>query len=114
MSHERSDRSHLPSHRVIRAGAEVIPPAVLSAVMANVTIRPGFLRWPDQEKELRKAAAALPDEWTIEMSAGPNGVKPPGAWELRVFGPDFDRTASFGADGVDAAMRLLKRLSPPR
>jgi len=82
--------------------------------MANVTIRPGFLRSPDQEKELRKAAAALPDEWTIEMSAGPNGVKPPGGWELRVFGPDFDRTASFGADGVDAAMRLLKRLSPPR
>jgi hypothetical protein len=80
--------------------------------MANVTIRPGFLRSPDQE-QLRKAAAALPAEWTIEMSAGPNGVKP-GAWELRVFGPDFDSTASFGPDGVDAAMRLLKRLNPPR
>ena len=82
--------------------------------MANVTLRPGFLRSPDQEKELRKAAAALPDEWTIEMSAGPNGVKPAGAWELRVVGPDFDRTASFGPEGLDAAMRLLKRLNPPR
>jgi hypothetical protein len=73
-----------------------------------------FLRSPDQEKELRKAAAALPDEWTIEMSAGLSGVKPAGAWDLRVFGPDFDNTASFGPEGVDAAMRLLKRLNPPR
>jgi hypothetical protein len=82
--------------------------------MAIVTIKPGFLRSPDQEKELRKAAAALPDEWTIEMSAGPNDVKPAGIWEVRVFGPDFDNTASFGPDGVDAAMRLLKRLNPQR
>jgi len=88
--------------------------AVVCGAMANVTIRPGFLRSPDQEKELRKAAAALPDEWTIEMSAGPDGVKPAGAWEVRVYGPDFDRTASFGPDGVGAAMRLLKRLNPPQ
>jgi hypothetical protein len=82
--------------------------------MANVTIRPGFQRSLEEEKELRKAAAGLPSEWTIEISAGSNGVKPPGAWELRVFGPDFDSTASFGPDGVDAAMKLLKRLNPKR
>jgi hypothetical protein len=99
---------------VIRTGAELFPRLLVSGVMANVTIRPGFLRSPDQEKELRKAAAALPDEWTIEMWEGANGVKPAGAWKLRVFGPDFDNTASFGPDGVDAAMRLLKRLNPPR
>lgn len=78
--------------------------------MAKITIGLGFLRTPEQEEELRKAAASLPDDWTIEMSGGPHDVNSPGIWDTRVFGPDLEMRKSFGPDGVDAAIRLLQEL----
>ncbi len=80
--------------------------------MAHITIGLGFLRKPDQEKELRKAAAALPDDWTIEMSGGPGGslgifdvvVKKPGGTEIV--------RKSFVTDNVDDAIRFLQGLKP--
>jgi len=82
--------------------------------MARTTIGLGFPRTREQEQALRDAAAALPDGWTIEMSEGSHGVNSPGTWSVRVCGPGFDNTASFGPDGVDAAIRLLRKLNPTR
>ncbi len=78
--------------------------------MANITIGLGFLRTPDQENELSKAAADLPDDWTIEMSGGAHGVNSPGIWDTRVLGPDLEMRKSFGPDGVDAAISMLQGL----
>lgn len=38
--------------------------------MANMRISLRILR-PDHEKELRKASAALPDDWSVEIARNP-------------------------------------------
>jgi hypothetical protein len=49
--------------------------------MASMRIALRIVR-PDHEKELRKASAALPDDWSVEISRSPGvGI------EVRVMGP---------------------------
>ena len=98
------------SRSAIGLTAAPTAPVLSFAPMAKISIGLGFVRTPDQEKELRKLAATLPDDWTIEMSGGPQGVNSPGIWDTRIFGPDLEMRKSFGPDGVDAAISMLQGL----
>lgn len=71
--------------------------------MAAITIGLGFVRTPEHEAELRKAAAARPDKWTIVMVGGP-----PGFFDVRVDGgTDGEWHKTFTPDSVESAIRWL-------
>ena len=57
--------------------------------MATMRIALRIVR-PDHEKELRKASAALPDDWSVEISRNPGvGI------EVRVTGPEVAIVKTF-------------------
>ena len=63
--------------------------------MARMRIALRIVR-PDHEKELRKASAALPDDWAVEISRNPGlGI------EVRVTGPGVAVVKTF-APGTPA------------
>jgi hypothetical protein len=62
--------------------------------MASMRIALRIVR-PDHEKELRKASAALPDDWSVEIRRNPGvGI------EVRVMGPGVTETVKTFASGT--------------
>jgi hypothetical protein len=80
--------------------------------MAKITIGLGFMRTPAQEDKLRKAAAALPDDWTIEMFGEPGETR---IWDVRVVRPSVSNlNRAYGPANVNDAIRMLEALNPKR
>ncbi len=73
--------------------------------MARITIGLGFVRTLDQEKEWRRAAAAMPEEWEIVMVGR-------GIFEVSLKGPGLDAGKTFGHDGSADVLGYLESITP--
>jgi hypothetical protein len=80
--------------------------AVLSfGAMAIIRITFGIPH-PDHEKELRKASAALPDDWSVEISRNPGvGI------DVRVTGTGVGFVRSFASGTPADLVEYLRDLS---
>jgi hypothetical protein len=78
--------------------------------MAQITIGLGFMRTPDQEKEWRRAAAALPEKWVITMSGDPATH----IFDVRTKGPGVDASKTFGPDDADVVLQYLESIKPAK
>jgi hypothetical protein len=74
--------------------------------MASIQIADGILRAADHEGEIRKAAAALPDDWKVEVK-----LNPALGLDVRVVGPGLALSKAFARDGASEAVRYLEVLS---
>jgi hypothetical protein len=72
--------------------------------MAQLTIGLGFMPTLEQEEALRKAAAAYPNDWAIELC----DEIAIGIWSVRFLGPGLDKRFTYGPKDVDNAIRLLQ------
>ena len=74
--------------------------------MASIQIALGILRSGDHEKEIRKAAAALPDDWKVEVKSKP-GI----GFDVRVVAPGLALSKAFERDDAPEAVRYLTAIS---
>ena len=74
--------------------------------MAKITIGSGFSRLAEEEEEMRKAAAALPADWDIEMS----GDSTTGIFRVSITQPHGTAVTSFAPGESDRAVRYLQSL----
>jgi hypothetical protein len=73
--------------------------------MARMRIALRIVR-PDHEKELRKASAALPDDWSVEIGRNPGvGI------EVRVTGPGVAVVKTFAPGAPADIVGYLEDLS---
>jgi hypothetical protein len=74
--------------------------------VASIQIAAGIMRSGDHEKEIRKAAAALPDDWKVEVKSNP-GI----GFDVRVVGPGLALSKAFARDDAPEAVRYLTAIS---
>ena len=74
--------------------------------MVSIQIAVGVMRSGDHEKEIRKAAAALPDDWKVEVKSNP-GI----GFDVRVVGPGLALSKAFARDDASEAVRYLTAIS---
>lgn len=74
--------------------------------MASIQIAVGIMRSVDHEEEIRKAAAALPDDWKVEVKSNP-GI----GFDVRVVGPGLALSKAFARDDAPEAVRYLTAIS---
>jgi hypothetical protein len=74
--------------------------------VANIQIAVGIMRSGDHEKEIRKAAAALPEDWRVEVKSNP-GI----GFDVRVVGPGLTLSKAFEREAASEAVRYLTAIS---
>jgi hypothetical protein len=77
-----------------------------ASTVASIQIAVGILRSADHEKEIRTAAAALPDDWKVELKSNP-GI----GFNVRVAGPGLALSKAFARDNTSEAAAYLTALS---
>ena len=74
--------------------------------MVTIQIAIGSMRSADHEKEIRKAAATLPDDWKVEVRSNPAI-----GFDVRVVGPGLALSKAFARDDASEAVRYLTAIS---